>query len=289
MTTDVQPLDRTITAHGLRLHYLDWGGDASVPALALHGFALNCHSWDEVAPALRSRLRLRALDQRGHGRSQWANEMREYTRDHMVRDIEAVVAGLELERPVLIGHSMGGGVAMTFAARHPEQVRALVLVDTGPEVSPEGAERVHEFVAGPYVMDSLDAWVEHTAKYYPHRSKDGIRKRLAVSLRETPDGMFAKQFDERFTDREYEKERLASHEERQRQGWEIARRLRCPTLLLHGGDSPVVSLEAAERFAAEVPVARMVSIPGAAHSVAGDQPEAFVAAVSGFFDEVLTE
>ena len=188
MTTDVQPLNRTITAHGLRLHYLDWGGGCVGPGAGAARLRAELSLLGRSSAALRSRLRLRALDQRGHGRSQWANEMREYTRDHMVRDIEAAVAGLELERPVLIGHSMGGGVAMTFAARHPEQVRALVLVDTGPEVSPEGAERVHEFVAGPYVMDSLDAWVEHTAKYYPHRSKDGIRKRLAVSLRETPDG-----------------------------------------------------------------------------------------------------
>jgi pimeloyl-ACP methyl ester carboxylesterase len=193
----VAPLSQRVRANGLELHLLDWGGAARVPALALHGFALNCHSWDEVAPELSKRVRLRALDQRGHGLSDRAERVEDYTRENMVADARRRV-GARLEQVVMIGHSMGGMNALTFAARHPERVRALVLVDVGPEVSVDGAREVGLFVAGPYELDSLDAWVEHTHRYYPWRSKERIRARLEHSLRPAPSGGLAKQYDERF-------------------------------------------------------------------------------------------
>ena len=273
---------RSVNVNGLELHYLDHGGGAAVSAVALHGFALNCHSFDEVAPELSDRLHWYALDQRGHGLSDRAAELSGYSRDHMADDIEQFIAANELERPVVLGHSMGGMNAMTFAARRPELLRALVLIDVGPGVSVDGVQQVRQFVAGPYELDSLDAWVEMTHQYYPFRSKEGIRKRLAVSLRETPEGKMAKMFDERFRQADFRG--VADG----REGiWETAEALTAPTLLLHGENSPVLKREQAEEFAERVPVVRLVTIPEAGHSVAGDQPQAFVDAVRGFLNDVL--
>ena len=272
----------TVNVNDLDLHYIDHGGEAEVGAVALHGFALNCHSFDEVAPALSDRLRWYALDQRGHGHSARAAELADYSRDHMADDIRGFIEAQGLERPVVLGHSMGGMNAMTFAARHPDQLRALVLIDVGPGVSVDGVQQVRQFVQGPYEMDSLDAWVEMTHRYYPFRSKEGIRKRLAVSLRETPEGKMAKMFDERF--READFRGVADG----RAGiWETARALTVPTLLLHGEQSPVLKREQAEEFADQVAVVRLATIAEAGHSVAGDQPEAFVSAVRKFLDDVL--
>jgi len=275
------PIDRRVRAHGLELHYLDWGGTARTPAIALHGFALNCHSWDEVAPRLRSRLHLLAFDQRGHGLSDRADRVEDYTRENMVADLECAVRALDLARPVVIGHSMGGMNAMIFAARHPEIVRALVLVDVGPEVSVDGTREVGLFVAGPYELDSLDDWVEHTHRYYPWRSKERIRARLEVSLRETPGGKLAKQYDERF------RGGFGGVAEGRDELADVARRLRCPTLLVHGAESPVLTREMAERFAAAADCVELVSIPGAGHSVAGDKPEEFLKVVESFLDATL--
>jgi pimeloyl-ACP methyl ester carboxylesterase len=276
------PTSRRVRANGLELHLLDWGGGSRVPALALHGFALNCHSWDEVAPALSSRVRLHALDQRGHGLSERAARVEDYTRENMVGDALGVVDALGLERIVLIGHSMGGMNAMTFAARHPERVRALVLVDVGPEVSVDGAREVGLFVAGPYELESLDAWVEHTHRYYPWRSKERIRARLEVSLRATPSGGLAKQYDERF------RAGFGGVAEARDSLAEVGAALRCPTLLVHGGASPVLTREMAERFAAAARSVELVTIEGAGHSVAGDKPEEFLKVVSSFLDRTLT-
>jgi pimeloyl-ACP methyl ester carboxylesterase len=276
-----RPVDRYVTVNGLRLRFRDWGGPGAVPALAFHGFALNAHSWDEVAPALSARLRLLAFDQRGHGLSEWAKDLADYSREQMIRDIEEIVRALAVDRPVVIGHSMGGMNALGFAARHPGRLRALVLVDVGPEVRVDGAQEVIRFVAGPYELPGLEDWVEHTARYYPWRSKDRIRARLEVSLRRTPAGALARQYDERFRSAEFGG--VAGREDL----WEAARSLRVPTLLVHGGASPVLSREMAERFAAEVAGVRLVTIPGAGHSVAGDKPDEFAKAVDAFLGEVL--
>lgn len=274
--------EASVTVNGLELAYRDWGGDAPVPALAFHGFALNAHSFDEVAPRLRDLLHIYAFHQRGHGLSAWAPEVADYTRDNMVADIEAIVDALSLERPVLMGHSMGGMNAMTFAGRHPESVRALILIDVGPEVSVDGANEVRQFVAGPYEMESLDAWVEHTHKYYPYRSKEGIRARLSVSLRETAEGQMAKQYDERFREAGFGGVAQARDDI-----WEVAKAVSCPTLLLHGEKSPVLKRDQAETFAAANPNVELVTIAEAGHSVAGDQPDAFVAATRTFLERVL--
>jgi pimeloyl-ACP methyl ester carboxylesterase len=276
-----EAVDRYVTVNGLRLRYRDWGGPGTVPALAFHGFALNAHSWDEVAPALSARLRLLAFDQRGHGLSEWAKDLADYSREQMIRDIEEIVRALGLVPPVVIGHSMGGMNALAYAARHPGGLRALVLVDVGPEVRVDGAEEVIRFVAGPYELPGLEDWVEHTARYYPWRSKDRIRARLEVSLRRTPAGTLARQYDERFRRPEFRG--VVGHEDL----WAAARSLRVPTLLVHGGASPVLSREMAERFAAEVPAVRLVSIAGAGHSVAGDKPDEFAKVVDAFLGEVL--
>jgi pimeloyl-ACP methyl ester carboxylesterase len=277
----ITPRDGAVETNGLSLHYLDWGGDATVPAIAFHGFALNCHSWDEVAPALLQRVRLLAFDQRGHGLSDRARRIEDYSRDAMVADIEGIVHALELDRPVVLGHSMGGMNAMTFAGRHPDRVRALVLVDVGPEIRVDGANEVLQFVRGPYELESLDAWVEHTHRYYPYRSKEGIRRRLEVSLVETERGTLRKQYDERF------RQDFGGVEPSREDIWEAARGIRCPTLLVHGGASPVLSLEMAQRFADEVEKVSFTSIQGAGHSVAGDKPAEFSRVVLEFLDQVV--
>ena len=277
MPAEIQANDREATINGLRLHFRDWGGDAPLSAIAVHGFALNAHSFDEVAPALNDQLRIFALDQRGHGDSAWAPELSDYTRDNMVADIGGLITELALEQPILIGHSMGGMNAMTYAGRNPNAVWALILIDVGPEISVDGAQEVRQFVAGPYAMESLDAWVDHTHKYYPYRSKERIRARLAVSLRETDDGQMAKQFDERFREASFGGVARANDDI-----WDIARAVSCPTLLLHGEKSPVFKREQAEAFAEANPHVELVTIAEAGHSVAGDQPDAFVSEIGRF-------
>jgi pimeloyl-ACP methyl ester carboxylesterase len=112
---------------GVRLHYLDWGGDGQ-PIILLHGLASSCRIWDFTAPILAEQFRVVALDQRGHGLSDRPGS---YTFVEVTADLAGLIEALGLERPVIVGHSWGAGVALRFAADRPEITAGIALIDGG--------------------------------------------------------------------------------------------------------------------------------------------------------------
>ena len=133
---------RTLQVRGLRLHFLE-SGQAGAPALCfLHGGAAHAHWFDRVTPAFTERFHVIALDQRGHGASEWA-EPPAYGTEDFTGDLLALMDQLGLARMTVIGHSMGGHNAMTFSAWHPERVSALVIVDSRPAIPAERLQVMH--------------------------------------------------------------------------------------------------------------------------------------------------
>src|SRR5262249_40591294 len=110
------PRDVVLHHAGLRLHLLDWGQASAPPLLLLHGGAQTAHSFDEVAPDLCRDHHVLALDQRGHGDSDWAAR---YDREAFSADIAAVLDAHGWEAATLIALSLGGLNAIAFAASHP--------------------------------------------------------------------------------------------------------------------------------------------------------------------------
>ncbi len=163
-----EPQDREVEANGLRLHYLDWGGDGLPLLLCIHGYAQNAHSWDFTALALRDRYRVLAVDLRGHGDSQWAPDG-DYSTEAYLGDVEAFVEAVAPGPLVVVGLSLGGTLAYSYAATHPDRVRTLVVVDTGPETSGRGRGRIGRFVGQQDVLDSFEAFVARTRRYNSRR------------------------------------------------------------------------------------------------------------------------
>jgi len=161
---------------------LDDGGRGSLPVLLVHSLAGNAGQWTEQLGHLRRSHRAIAVDLRGHGRSE-PPEDGDYSLAGMADDIAAVAETLGLERFVLVGHSMGGGVALTYAGRHPDRVAALVLVDPigdGKQIPPAEAQT---FLAG------FEANYDSTIQAYWTSiagPDSAIRERLLVDLRATP-------------------------------------------------------------------------------------------------------
>lgn len=122
------PTDVYLSLGGLGFHYREWSSEG-LPLVLLHGLASNCRIWDLAAPLLARRYRVLALDQRGHGES--AKPLGDYGFSTVVEDVHAFVTTLGLERPVVVGHSWGGNVALQYAVEHPQDVTALALVDGG--------------------------------------------------------------------------------------------------------------------------------------------------------------
>jgi pimeloyl-ACP methyl ester carboxylesterase len=127
--------DAFVEARGLRLHYRAWQAEAGIdanlpPILLIHGLASASNIWDLTAPYLARRgFRVVALDQRGHGESDKPDHG--YTFAEILADDHAVADAMGLERPIVVGHSWGGGVVLDYAATYPEDVSAIVLVDGG--------------------------------------------------------------------------------------------------------------------------------------------------------------
>src|SRR3989449_11072901 len=113
------PADGTTSLNGLRFHFLDWGTRGEPPTLLLHGGAQTAHSWDEVAPDLARGHHVLALDQRGHGDTDWAPAGR-YRRDDFVPSTRALVVARVWERSADGALSVGGLHPIGFAAMHPE-------------------------------------------------------------------------------------------------------------------------------------------------------------------------
>lgn len=259
--------DRWARLRGLRFHWLDWGAAGLPPVLLLHGGAQTAHSFDEVAPGLARRHHVVSLDQRGHGDTSWAPR---YRRADFVGDVEAVLDHLGWETAALVGMSLGGLNALACAATRPARVRALVVVDVAPSVAPAGRDAIARQVTVEF--DSFDDAVAQAHAFNPRRSLENIRERLGHAMRAFPDGRWRYKFDPAIGAGVGDLERL----------WADVRRIRCPTLLVRGAESPVLSPETADRFLATLAGSRLAEVAGAGHSVMGDNPAGFLAAVAPF-------
>jgi pimeloyl-ACP methyl ester carboxylesterase len=150
----VLPRERDTPANGLRFRYLDWGSEGKPPILFLHGGALTAHTWDLCCLALRDDFHCLALDQRGHGDSDWAPDAN-YTISAQREDVKGFAEALSLDRFVLVGMSMGAINGLAYAIAHPETLSALVLIDAGPNVRRPGSSRIRDFVNGGAEPESL--------------------------------------------------------------------------------------------------------------------------------------
>lgn len=268
--------DHRVAARGLEFHYVSWGDSGRPPLLCFHGITQTAHSWDEVAEALADEYHVMCFDQRGHGDTSWPEDA-DYTRQSMAADIEALAVALGLPRFFLAGMSMGGINSMTFTAAYPARVAALVIVDVSPEVKKEGVENIRKFVQAADILDSFEAFVERAHAFNPRRSRENIESRLRHNLKQLPDGRWTWKYDPRL------RGGMGRPGENPKGGlWDDVAKITCPTLILKGDESDILSADGASRLQEAIPGSSLVVIPGAGHSVMGDNPVAFTAAVRQF-------
>ena len=266
--------DEYVTLDGLRFHYREWGNANAQPLVLLHGFGSQATSFDHFAAAMTDRCRVLALDQRGHGESDWAES---YAAEAMVEDVGRFVAALGLKRLDLLGFSMGGRNALAFAAAHPETVERLVIVDMGPEIVMTGAARIRSMVSTRDVFDDPAEVFQVERAVSPYPTDELLWERIRNNLMQLPDGRWTWRYDKGL--RDGTRPLLGFSAE---QGWAMARAVRCPTLVLRGAESDILSREVAERMTREMADCRLVEIPHAAHNIPLHNPTAFLAAVRDF-------
>jgi esterase len=259
-----------VDVDGLRFHYTDWGGDGP-PLVMLHGLTGHARTWDHTAAALSGRYHVLALDQRGHGDTEWAPE---YGFAPMAQDLLGFLDVLELREVTLMGLSMGGIVSFVFAAAHPERVRRLVVLDIGPEIAPAGATNVASALAAKDTFSSEDEAFARARAANPRPTDERLRHRVSQNLRTLPDGTLTFKYDKALNNPRNLFDRNPG------ELWQSWRAVSCPVLLVRGADSDVLAAETAERMVAENRGATMASVPDCGHSITLDNPDGLLAVVS---------
>jgi len=263
MATRLQPTDKTITVNGLRIHYLEWGAPNAPPVVCVHGYTGSADAFNALARHFQHRLRIIAPDVRGHGESEWSPKGAYGYLDQM-SDVAALVDRLELERFALIGTSMGGVIAMAYAAAHPRRLKSLVINDVGPEVE-HGSQRITQAVgARPASFASLDEAMVYRAEMSPilaARPADDQRELALGVLRQGADGRWVWKMDAAYIE-----QRVARGAPARPDLWPGLKALPCPTQVIWGTTSDVLGEQQARRMVNTLSHGELISVPGIGHA-----------------------
>lgn len=262
-----------VFANGLNLHYYRTGG-ARPPIVMLHGFTDNARCWTTIANIIAVDYDVVMIDARGHGLSEAPRQPGEFTTSLLVADVIAVIEALHLERPVLMGHSMGAHTAAVLAYDYPQHVSKLVLEDPpwSQNTDETDEEDVLQFMWGwensQRTMQAipLESLINKATTDHPHWSHEEIEN-WAIAQQQFNISVFANGANISI------------------QEWgHMVRGLTIPTLLITGETQrgAVVTPEIAEEAISTMRVGTNVRIVGAGHSIHRDQFEPFIQTIQRF-------
>lgn len=285
MAERIEPREGHVVAQdGVRLHYLDWGIEGNPPLVLLHGFSSHAHYWDGFSVRMRNERHVFALDQRGHGDSDWAED---YAPDAMPKDVRTFADALGLERFALLGHSMGAMNAIRFAAKHPERLEALVLVDAGLPVVRLPGPRDNS-VTRALAKDAFaneDEMLEYYSRLAGGRDLRPVKAALMHNFRVLDDGRLVYKYDPKLRNRLFAADPPEAIAAQQRDVEAVRAALphvTCPVLVIRGALSDILTPAWAAETASAFPNGKLVEIPNTTHMVPTDDPAAFRTVVRAF-------
>lgn len=265
---------RGVSVQGVTLRVYRTGGNKP-PVVAAHGFADNGLFWTSVAQALEAQYEVIMYDARGHGLSPMPAEG--IPAEAHVEDLANLVRALGLDRPVLMGHSMGAGTVAGVAAKYPDLTRAIILEDPGwrnEATAQPGA---------PAVNFRARALAE--AQRYRTMSREEVMADCRAKHPLWPEAQVGPWADSRFQ----LDMRIFDTIGGPRPPWQdMARAIACPALLITADPErgSIVTPEVAAEAATLLRHGQVLRLPGAGHAIRSDQLDAFVAAVSAFLAQV---
>jgi pimeloyl-ACP methyl ester carboxylesterase len=247
-----------IDRDGVQIYYEVHGCGPTL--LLTHGYSSTAQMWEQQIESLSKHHQLVLWDMRGHGRSDYPTDDAAYSEALTIADMSALLDEIGAKDAIVGGLSLGGYMSLAFYRTHPERVRALLIIDTGPGFKKDDAreawnKRAHE-TADRFQREGLA--VLKTGS----RERSGVTHRDALGLARAARGMLT-QRDARVI--------------------EALPNIKVPSLVVVGADDAPF-LAASDYMAAKIPGAKKVVIPAAGHAVNIDQPQAFIDAVLPFLD-----
>ena len=247
-----------------RVAYDEWLGPPGAPTLVcLHGLTRNARDFDVVAETMSHTHRVVCPDMPGRGRSEWLKNPAEYAFPTYLVDCAALIARLDVDSVDWIGTSMGALIGLMLAAQKDSPIRRLVLNDAGAFVQKEGLNRIGGYLGSGETFDTVEAMeaaVRRNNAPYGALTDAQWRKLTLDSARTLPDGRFGFNYDPHLGDL-YKAGPVGDVDL-----WAVWDAVRCPTLLLRGENSDVISHETAAAMTERGPKAKLVAFAGVGHA-----------------------
>jgi pimeloyl-ACP methyl ester carboxylesterase len=248
-----------------RVAYREWGDPRNRDVLVcVHGLTRSARDFDELARALCAQFRVVCPDVAGRGDSDRLADAKLYTWAQYVADMVTLIARLDVEAVNWLGTSMGGFVGLALAAQAGSPVKRLVLNDAGPVVGKASLERIAAYVGQAQAFATLEDAEKYvraiSAPFGPH-SDAQWRFLTETWVRRSEDGSWRPHYDTRIAEAY-----RATMPDKDLQLWYLYDAVRCPTLLVRGEHSDVVSRETAAEMTRRGPKAKLAEIRGVGHA-----------------------
>ncbi|WP_410052288.1 alpha/beta hydrolase [Bradyrhizobium sp. SZCCHNRI30512] len=253
-------------------------GEGDRTLVLIHGFGDGGYIWDDFLPILGAHARAVTVDLRGHGDSDWDPHAR-YDIAAYLDDIASVLNALHLRRVALVGHSMGGEIAIRLTDLYPDRVAGLILVDAGPELEQSAVAHVRrEFVADNRIYSSYSEYADRLKERQPLIAMELAERLARNALRPRIQGGLELKRDPSI---------LIQRRSALPKLWPMLDKIACPTQVMRGAGSAVLPISVAKQMLARLRYGRLDSVTMAGHAIMIDNPPGFAAAAISFISEAL--
>ncbi len=262
---------------GLRLFTRHCGEPGALPILILHGLSYFSYDWLPIASRLAADREVVAMDLRGFGESDWSPQ-RAYGLRDFAGDAVAVLDHYGWEQAIIVGHSMGGRIALCTTHWHPERIAGLACLDFAPDVAPAGRMGVAKRIGN---QPDWFASVDEALSYHGHPADlpadHPQRLRYEAFLKPGPEG-FQLRRDLHFRDTFLETLQTGKPAPSKVDLWAMVQTLKVPTLFVRGLESDMFEMDTIAKLEQSNSLVETLQIVGT-HDLAGDNPDGVVQAV----------
>jgi len=248
-----------------RMVYSEWGAhDNPNVLICVHGLSRNGRDFDDLARALAADFRVICPDVAGRGRSDWLRDPLDYGLRQYVADMVTLIARLDVEQVSWLGTSMGGLIGMVLASLDDTPVARLLLNDVGPAISLESIRRIGAYIGRAPQFDSIESaekYIRLVSAPFGVLTDAQWRHLTLTNLRRTADGRWEMNYDPAIA----ESFRRATADG-EIDLWPLYDRIRCPTLVIRGAESDLLTHETVVAMAKRGPSPEVVEVPNVGHA-----------------------
>ena len=249
-----------------RMAYTEWGAaDNPRVLICVHGLSRNGRDFDVLAQALAADYRVICPDIVGRGRSDWLRDAANYGIAQYVADMIVLIARLNVDSVAWLGTSMGGLIGMVLASLEGTPISRLLLNDVGPVIAAESIKRIGDYIGRTPRFESFadaEQYIRRVSAPFGRLTDEQWRHLTESSVRQRADGGFELRFDAAGIAESFRRATTAGEIDL----WPIYERIACPTLVVRGAESDLLSRETAQAMAGRGPRPQLVEVPGVGHA-----------------------